>query len=156
MDADALEVVYEDFDGRRLAESLRAVVRMKYPTAGEADVAKSELDWNSLLDEVEQTLQQSDDLSGIDLVEMSGAELSWVTVECPARAAAPPGVTVMRPDDCVCKPGYGYDGGACRICAFGQYKSRLADVSCQTAVPEINSEGWCHATGGVHMSTWYV
>ena len=143
LDASVVELNFANFTnasflGRRLAQSLMAAVTMRYPTTEAAEGLQSELDWNALRDELGLALQQDENLKGFEVNAISAAELSSVYVVCPANAAKPPGVTLMRPEDCACNPGFGYDEGACRACALGEYKSALSNERCEKC-PEWTS-----------------
>ena len=126
-----LDLVNVSFPGRRLAQSLVAVVTMRYPTTEDAEASKSELDWNSLRDELGMALQQDENLKGFEVNAILAAEVSSIMVVCPANAAEPPGVLLMRREDCACNPGFGYDAGGCTACALGEYKSMRKNEGCQ-------------------------
>ena len=150
LDASVVELNFANvtnasFLGRRLAQSLMAAVTMRYPTTEDAEGLQSELDWNALRDELGLALQQDENLKGFEVSAISAVELSSVNVVCPANAAKPPGVTLMRPEDCACNPGFGYDEGACRACALGEYKSALSNERC-VKCPEWTSTERAGAT----------
>ena len=115
---------------RRLSQTVVVTVVLKRPTEALAKLTEQELDVTVLLSELQTDLRASG--SGIEAQLASDPVISFVLVRCQAGAAVPPGITVLHPDDCKCRRGYGYDDTLrkCNPCPKGQYKSSIANSRC--------------------------
>ena len=118
--------------GRRLTES-SVVILLKFPSEAEASRSAQETDVSVLVGDMSSALQQNADLSGLTIEPLSGPSVSSVTITCPDFSAKPPGVPILGPGDCLCKPGFGFDVqlGSCKICPEGEYKFTLEDSGCE-------------------------
>ena len=84
--------------------------------------------------------------------------ISSVTVTCPETTIAPPGVQILREEDCVCVAGYGRDpDGDCTICSPGEYKANDDDSNClpcaggrTTLLPGMTSSEFCQCAEGFY------